>query len=362
MSAVAAGARRDTELLETLKACPLCGGDQLEAIPSKSLNSRVPARVEQLRDALGTDFFARQAISSCTACDHLFQSTRPTPAGMELLYADFSATVSKKVPTVEHMLEYVLRDNAQDYVHAPAKTLAFLDEHGLLDVGSALEIRTYGGALPALLRERGIGHVEAAWIQEFDRAAAERMYGIEHLLPFSFATRIEDFTPARERYGLIVMYEGLTHSRDPRAVIRWLADHLEPGGAAVLFREPSTPRYRAYMPLSIVFNNFHLQLLSEPTVRAALAAEGVDHELVEERHPNFEIPLYLDVIVRGGPGVPGVRPRGGTPYGAAFYRSWMREDSSRAVGLAVRVRRMLTRLWTPLRCAVQAEWRGLRGR
>ena len=77
-------------------------------------------------------------------------------------------------------------------------------------VESALELRTYGGGLLAILRERGVAHVEGGYIQEFDGALARRLFGIENLTPFSFAQAPSEFEPSRRQYDLILGYEALT--------------------------------------------------------------------------------------------------------------------------------------------------------
>ena len=115
-------------------------------------------------------------------------------------------------PTSETAVEYFLAENSKDYVQMPAKALKFLDEHGLLDgVESALELRTYGGGLLAILRERGVAHVEGGYIQEFDGELARRLFGIENLTQFSFAQAPSSSRPPRAEYDLILGYEALTH-------------------------------------------------------------------------------------------------------------------------------------------------------
>ena len=342
------------ELLETVAACPLCGGESLAPIPTANLNSRDPERVTQLEAALGSDFFVRQELSLCDRCGHLFQSRRPVPEALRRMYEAFSSTVAKIVPSSDNMYEYLLRHNSKDYVGMNADNIAFLDEHGLLEgVDAALEIRTYGGGLPAVLAERGVGWSEAAAIQRFDAEMAERVFGLERISSFNFYEPLERFRPLRDRYDLIVTTEGLTHAPDPRALLGWLHEHLSDGGRVVLFREPDTPAFRYYHPLAVTFNNFHLQLFNEDTLRRIVAADGRFSMTVHRhRHPGFERPIYLTpVLTRGG--APPTPPEDGGRYDRSFYLSWSRRDASparrRAWGVRKKADRVLGRLPAPAR-------------
>jgi hypothetical protein len=340
-----------------LSECPLCGSLVLEALPVRNLNSRDEARIEHMRERLGGDFFVQQRLSICRDCNFVFQSTRPVPEDLEKLYAIFSETVSKVTPRPETMLEYVLKENSKDYVHMPAESLRILDRLGVLEGADyALEVRTYGGSLLALLRERGIGHVEGAYIQEFDAQAARRMFGIERLVPFSFARPIREFQPERDSYDLIVTYEGLTHTPDPVGFLRWIRDHLSEKGAAVLFREPDTPAYRRYQPLEIVFNNFHMNLLTGSSIEALVAAAGgLRATLHCDYHPGYAQPLYRNVVLeRDDAATPELRPRG-DGYDASFYRSWIAADDSPRKRRLSGMRRRLTRLLEPAAATVREE-------
>jgi SAM-dependent methyltransferase len=174
------------------------------------------------------------------------------------------------------------------------------------------------------------------------------LFGLSTLTPFSFVDPIEEFRPRHDRYDLIVMYEGLTHSRDPRAVIRWLRSHLEPGGVAVLLREPNTPQYRRYFPLSVVFNNFHYGLFTEATIRRLIESEGLACEFHDERHDSFPDPLYLNVIIRDGGERSATGRRVEAPVREEFYRSWVREENNRIVQSIVNTRRGLNHLFGPV--------------
>jgi hypothetical protein len=345
-----------TDELVDLEACPLCGSSGLEELPVRNLNSRSPARIEQLRRVVGSDFFVGQRISICQDCGLVFQSTRPRPEPLERLYANFAASVSKITPTAESMFEYIFVENAQDYIHAPAKSLAFLDEHGLLEgVESALELRTYG-ALLGLLKERGVTHTEGLYVQEFDADLARRVFGVDELRPFSFARPIEDYRPARDEYDLIVAHEGITHSLDPVGFLRGIRDHLSERGKAVLFREPNTPEYRRYMPLEMVFNNFHMNLLTEPTARALVArAGGLSVDVFKERHPSFAKALYLDLVLRRREGDSEAAADG--RYGASYYRSWITWDARPERKPIRAARRSLARLGGQMGEAVKAEFK-----
>ena len=147
-------------LTERVTVCPLCGSERLQELPARNLNSRDPKRAQRLEELVQDDFFLDQKISICSDCSYVFQSVRPVPEGLERLYANFAGTVAKVTPTSETAVEYFLAENSKDYVQMPAKALKFLDEHGLFDaVESALDLRTYGGGLLPILRERGVAHV-----------------------------------------------------------------------------------------------------------------------------------------------------------------------------------------------------------
>lgn len=334
-------------LLELLEACPLCGSGDLTRLPVANLVSRDAGQLATVTEALGGERFpAAQSLAVCEACDSVFQAQRPNERGLELLYERFATALGKETPTAEHMLEYVVKVNAKDYVQMVGASLEFLDRHGLLDgVGAVLELRTFGGGLVGLLKERGIAHVEAGYIQDFDAEAARRIYGIEALEPFSFARGLDEFRARRERYDLIVAYEALTHARSIPEVLDWIAGHLEADGRAVLFREPDTPAYREYFPLEIVFNNFHQHLLDRTRLRRLFADDGrFDVEAWEERHPGFARPLYVNLVLRPTVGAASVTiPGAGPRYGTRFYRSWIARDASRVRRFGERTARMAER-------------------
>jgi Methyltransferase domain len=342
-------------LIEQQQTCPICGSRDLDPLDVANMNSREPARRDRLAEVLGGDFFVQQKISYCRGCGHVFQSTRPTGPALQRIYDRFATAVGKVTPTDDNMVEYFLRHNAKDYVDMNAKTLAFLDELGVVDgATSALEVRTYGGGLPAMLRERGVGYVEAGYLQEFDAAMARRMFGIENLTPFAFTRPIDEFTPARERYDLIVAYEALTHSPDPMAFLHWVRDHLSENGTAVLLYEPNTPAYRQYQPLSVVFNNFHMNLLNEATSRQLVAhAGGLSVDVHQSRHRDYVAPLYLDLVVRHGGAASGPPEN---PYDAGYYRSWIAADASPRKRKVTELKRRLTRVMQPVKLGASREF------
>lgn len=328
------------------------------------MNARDPERIHEFARLLGSPFFTEQSLAICLSCDHLFQVRRPTPDGLVQLYAAFANTLGKIAPSEDNMIEYLLRYNPKDYVTAVARSVAFLDHHHLLDdVSSSLEIRTYGGALTAILKERGVAHCEAAYMSDFDAKLAQRVFGVSHLHPFSYANDLTDLLPSLPTYDLIVMYEGLTHSRDPLQVIRWLRNHLSENGRAVLFREPNTPAYRRYFPLEIVFNNFHLHLFSKATIGTAIEqVGGLQGELCDDYHQSYPSPLYVTVILRKGKrdredreeltsaGSPGPR------YGLRFYGSWIARDKSRRRAIAERAAGKMSREFLRVWRAAAGAW------
>ena len=56
------------------------------------------------------------------------------------------------------------------------------------------------------------------------------------------------------------------------------------------------------MPLEIVFNNFHMNLLTRDTLVGLVGrAGGLSVEVHDDYHPSFASPLYLDAVLRFGP-------------------------------------------------------------
>ena len=343
--------------LERVAACPSCGAADLDPLPTRNLNSRDAQRTQRLRAHLDDDFFVHQQLAVCRGCDLVFQEVRPTAQALQGLYDHFAAAVAKVTPTPETAVHYLLVDNPQDYVHGVSRALAFLDRIGATDgVRSVLELRTYGGGLAALLQERGVPHVEAAYIDDFDASMAQRLYGLDRLTGFSFAAPIDDVVVERERYDLIVAYEGLTHSRDPRAFVAWLAAHLEPGGRAVLLREPNTPEYRKILPLEMVFNNFHMNLLT-PASAVALVRGATDLpcRLYPDHHPAHPYPLNLNIVIgdvaAGGEEVP--HEHRAHPH--EWWMGWIRAERHAVRSNVIRVRRAGARVAAPLAQAVRRE-------
>ncbi|MDA0164747.1 class I SAM-dependent methyltransferase [Solirubrobacter ginsenosidimutans] len=357
-------AAQQTESIEHVRECPVCGSAALEPLPVENLNSHDPARADRLREKLGDDFFLFQRAARCGDCGAVFQHERPTDEALQRLYDRFTEAVAKTAPTPATKFQYLLLHNPQDYLQGPANALTFLDRIGALDgVGSLLELRTYGGALPALLHERGVEHVEAATISEFDEHVARTVYGIEHLRPFTFAAPIERFAPVREQYDLIVTYEGLTHSKDPGALIRWVSAHLSPGGRAVFLHEPNTPRYRPILPLERVFNNFHMQLLTARAV-ADLARRNSElpFTLYRDYHPSFTAPLYVDLVLGSDAGRPDADrlDAGDLPsYDLAWWQAWIRQESTRPRAAGIRVKRGVRRVYDATAGQLREEARGL---
>ena len=334
-------------LIERVTACPLCGSSRLRELPARNVNSRDPKRAARLAELVQDDFFLDQKISICADCSLVFQSTRPVPEALERLYDHFAGTVAKVTPTADTAVEYFLAENSKDYVQMPAKALKFLDEHRLLDgVQSALELRTYGGGLLAILRERGVAHVEGGYIQEFDGELARRLFGIEHLVPFSFAQEPSEFEPSLPQYDLILGYEALTHSRDPLALLAWIRERLTPTGAAVLFWEPNTPVYRQFMPLEMAFNNFHMNLLTRDTILGLLErTEGLAFELFDDYHPSFPPPLYVNAVLRqAATAAESQQALVNSRYDEDYYRSWLKWDTHPVLAPVGKVGRGLRRL------------------
>jgi hypothetical protein len=330
------------EPIEKVRSCPLCGGTDLHRLAVPNLNSRDPALTNALAQLVGGDWFVRQQLSLCQGCGHLFQSSRPTQAGLAALYTHFAAALGKQPLSGNAPLRAILLDNKKDYVDLPARSFRFIEQHGLIDgAKSLLELRTYAGVLPALLREAGLDHVEVGALQDFDRASAGQLFAIDRVVDFRYSSSLNELQVERERYDLIVMYEGLTHARDPIESLRWLRDRLAPQGAAVLFREPNTPAYRSDFPLEIVFNNFHMHLFSRTTLSYAVhAADGLTVDIHEETHPQFDAPLYLTAILRRGDHPPvSVDAR----QELRFYERWQQRDGSRVRRLGHRVRRSAKR-------------------
>ena len=351
-----------TESLERVETCPICAGRERVELPTPNLNSRDAARSARLRAALGDDFFVHQRIAFCLGCDHVFQHLRPTDWALGRLYDRFAKAVAKVTPSAEQMVHYLLVDNAQDYVHFAAKTEHFLDRVGALDgARSALEIRTYGGSLCALLRERGVEHVEAAHISDFDAAMARSLFGLEHTVPFSYAEPIEQFSPCLERYDLIVLSEGLTHSKDPAALLGWLGERLAPGGTVLLQREPNTPRYRRLFSLAAVFNNFHMNLLNLRTLDALLSrSTDLPHTFAPEWHPNYAHPLYVNVLIGAGAEQARARhlalePADEQRYPLDYYRSWIRWEADPGLATALKIGRAVSRISSALGKSVRDE-------
>jgi SAM-dependent methyltransferase len=340
----AVSATAGEELLEKVNSCPLCGSDSFEELEVRNMNSRDPVQARRLAEAIGSDFFVHQRLSVCRQCHHAFQSVRPAPTSLESLYGDFTLALAKVTPDESNMFEYFLRHNVKDYAQLIGRSLEILDHQGLLEgAESALEVRTYGGSLAAMLRERGVPYVEAAYIQEFDALMARRVFGLSNLVPFSFARPISEFEPSREEYDLIVMYEALTHSPDPHAVLDFLDRRLTEGGRAILFREPDNPRYREYLSLDVVFNNFHLNLFNFDTMRNLFRDDGrFALRVLRERHPNFPTPIYFTCILSRREGGAVSEPPVEVRWTESFYRSWIRRDRSgvrqKLSGLARRLR------------------------
>jgi hypothetical protein len=331
----------ESSSLEELVACPMCGSGDLDRLPVRNLNSRDPVRAANLMELLDDDFFLHQAISICASCRHVFQSTRPTRAALGQLYERFTESLAKTRPSRATMVEYVLRTNVKDYVQSVANTLETLERIGLLEgARSALEVRTFGGGLLAMLKGRGVEHCEGAYLQEFDAEVARHMFGIDRLWPFSFARPIEDFETQLEHYDLIVLHEGLTHSHEPQRLLSWVSDHLSPRGAAVFFREPDTPAFRPYLPLDVVFNNFHLHLFNSATLSdlARDHTSRLSFELIAERHPSYRKPVYVDLVLRLGVSARPSAPEPPRPD-LGFYQSWIRRDESRVLQGTLRLKR-----------------------
>ena len=83
------------------------------------------------------------------------------------------------------------------------------------------------------------------------------------------------------------------------------------------------------MPLEIVFNNFHMNLLTRDTLVGLVdRAGGLSVEVHDDYHPSFASPLYLDAVLRrtgsdNGPGLAVVK----SDYDEDYYRSWLKWDT-----------------------------------
>lgn len=347
--------------LQRVAACPSCGADGLDPLPTRNLNSRDAQRSERLKAYLGDDFFLHQRLARCRSCDLVFQEVRPTEQALQGLYDHFAAAVAKVTPTPETAVHYLLVDNTQDYVHGVGRALDFLDRIGATDgVRSVLELRTYGGGLPALLQERGVEHVEAAYLDAFDASMAQRLYGLDRLTPFSFAAPIGELDVQRERYDLIVSYEGLTHSPDPRAFVEWIVAHLEPGGRAVLLREPNTPEYRRILPLEMVFNNFHMNLLTPASALALVAgATDLPCRLYPDHHPAYPYPLNLNIVIGDVAAEAEAVPHEDRAHPLDWWMGWIRSERHPVRSNLIRVRRAGARVGSPAVQALRRELRAL---
>jgi SAM-dependent methyltransferase len=240
------------------------GRPAVERCPACDAAGRAPAFTAGDWD--DRDWDARWTYMRCTSCASVFADPQPSDAELEHAYDLSYGPYEPPGRLVRLAKPIVMREARALVAAAPAGSLA-------LDVGCG------PGQMLERLRDAGwsgpLRGVEPN--AEVARHASLRVGVAVDVAP------VEALPEGLPRAGLIVLRHVIEHVRDPLAVIRALADLLEPGG--VLYVGTPDARALAARAFGQSWHGWdpprHLVVMPSDAVRRLLARAGL--EVIEER-------------------------------------------------------------------------------
>ena len=182
-------------------ACPLCDGRALAPLPT-------PRRT--LGDRLGD--VAALGLVACRRCGFEFVSPRPSDAALAGFYAAADYTAHEPID------DRAATTRAATQLDLAIATGATLGGARVLDLGAG------GGQFLAAAQAAGATVLGVDPSPQAQAAARARGLAL-------VATRAE---VGDRRFDLIAMSHVLEHVVDVRATLRWIHDHLAPGGRAIV--------------------------------------------------------------------------------------------------------------------------------
>ncbi|MBA3531641.1 MAG: class I SAM-dependent methyltransferase [Ardenticatenales bacterium] len=208
-------------------------------------------------------------LLTCTACGHIYQSPRPSIAGIDAYYPDDYLPFLRAIEDEKHWWKRLDRRYGHNRrcmtVHQAAGQVG-----RLLDVGCATGIFLDG------MRRLGWQVVGVEPSSSAARYARER-FG----LPI-FKGRLEETSFATGAFDVITLWDVLEHIHDPQQTLDEVARLLKPGGLLV-FSVPNPDSLEA-QGLGCYWAGWdlprHLNLFRLPHLRQHLALRGLQIERV----------------------------------------------------------------------------------
>ena len=254
MSPDATPAARPTALDLAERDCPICrAGGQPELVHEASYDlSRLDGFAFASRKQ---PEYMHLKLLRCRRCDLLYASPAPRPEQLELAYRG-----------AEYDSADEARYAARTYARLLRRVLASLpDRCGALDIGAG------DGALASQLVALGLEGVVGV---EPSLAPLEAAAGDVRPLLRHGSFDAADFEP--ESLRLVTCMATIEHVHDPQSLCDGARGLLRPGGVLVVSaHDRRAALNRALGRRSPIYDIEHLQLFSEPSLRALLEAAGL---------------------------------------------------------------------------------------
>lgn len=236
------------------RTCPICAsaGDAELAFEARLDPERLGAHAFASRKL---PEYMHHRLLHCRRCDLLYASPAPGPDELDLAYRDAAYDSANEA-------RYAARTYAR-LLGAILPTLA--DRRGALDIGAG-----DGALICELVR---LGFTEVVGVEPSLAPIEAAAPGVRPLLRHGMFDAA-DFEPASLR--LVTCMATLEHVNDPLSLCSNAATLLRDGGAlAVTCHDRRGALNRALGRRSPIYDIEHLQLFSEPSLRALLEAAGL---------------------------------------------------------------------------------------
>lgn len=284
-------------MLQAIDACVACATPSGAVwLPENDL-THIDHRVNVEQSLLRSDF------SLCLRCGLLFARRRFFGENLQAHYQRFAELENRTYAVYPPPPAY--RAGKEKAARQLADQLTAF---GLIQPTTRiLHIRCDFGSLLTILSER-VGRERVFGLDYFEsnQRYGREVLGLEHLAPLICDPPSHPF--GSQPFDLVLCNHQLTHSPQPKSLLRWLHEILAPGGSVIFYNEPDHRlAFADNRLLDVGVNHFHFQLLTEDSFQNFLHLGGWEAKifghagamlqaLVRPTSPTSieELPLFSD--------------------------------------------------------------------